>query len=181
RKLIDKLFFKGAEKTDTDEIRQHYKSVGFNPATNVESANKQTLQRFAAPEKGSVKNSLRIAAIIIGTAFLMIFAAFAGGNSPGVVAFGLFIGFFVLIFSMVAASVNARAVRVLIPRFALVALLLSPIVLFAAWYTAASVRLLLPVLTLAAVCTWAAMIVKLVLNALRSPESAETIGYRKGL
>jgi uncharacterized membrane protein YgcG len=35
RKLIDKLFFNGRAETDTEAVREHYKSSGFDPASTI--------------------------------------------------------------------------------------------------------------------------------------------------
>jgi uncharacterized membrane protein YgcG len=41
RRLIDKLFFGGRTETDTEAVRKHYRSSGFNPASEIE----ETLRR----------------------------------------------------------------------------------------------------------------------------------------
>jgi hypothetical protein len=36
-RLVDRLFFGGRTEVDTDEIRQHYRSTGFNPASEIKT------------------------------------------------------------------------------------------------------------------------------------------------
>ncbi len=37
RRLIDKLFFSGRDKTDTDAVKERYKSTGFSPVATIQS------------------------------------------------------------------------------------------------------------------------------------------------
>ncbi len=37
RRLIDKLFFSGRDRTDTDAVKERYKSTGFSPVTTIRS------------------------------------------------------------------------------------------------------------------------------------------------
>lgn len=46
KRLIDKLFFSGSEETDTDAIRQRYKSTGFNPASVIDKELRAHLKKY---------------------------------------------------------------------------------------------------------------------------------------
>jgi uncharacterized membrane protein YgcG len=176
KKLVDRLFVKGSDTTDTDAIRKYYKNRGFDPAAIVEQGTQGELQRFKAPPG---RFDWRFPAMIVGASLLLFIGALGGDNNVGVVFFAMFVGFLVLIAGAIAASLNSKALSWMPLRFALVALFLAPIVVLSYLYTLSGPRLMLHLITPIALCAWAATIVKLTLNMLRSPESKKTIEARK--
>jgi uncharacterized membrane protein YgcG len=180
-KLVRALFFDG-DATDTDKIRAHYKNGGFNPASIVEGAVTPELQRIKGWGKNPRRADWKRSSIALGAIFvLLIVAAMRGGNDTGVVIFVTVAGAVLLGFAAAAASANSSAVTGLVPRFAIPALLLAPLIWLVVSYSLGAIRLLLHFLTPLAICAWAAAITKMVLDVLRSPQAPETIALRKRL
>ena len=82
RKLLDKLFFGGRRVTDTEAIRERYKSRGFDPAATVRSGIERQLARRGrelAPHK-SLPGSGRRVTLGLFFAFLALMALEAIGR-----------------------------------------------------------------------------------------------------
>lgn len=103
RKLIDKLFFDGDDSTDTERVRQRYRSSGFNPAKTIEDGLRDRLAGHG--EIGKMKpdrrRTLYLALAALG---LLAVDAVAHGLATvllaGIVLFGLL---WLTIFGSVAA------------------------------------------------------------------------------
>ena len=86
RELIQGLFFGGRTETDTDAIKKHYKSSGFNPANRIEPGLKKKLE--ALPDFGdkSPKPSRwPAAALTLAGAACFVVAILQGRTDPGTV------------------------------------------------------------------------------------------------
>ncbi len=178
RKLADALFLH-ADTTDTDTIQAHYKSSGFDPSKIVASGVKQTLQSIRAHD--TKKQWKRPLLILAGAFGLMVIAAITGGNNAGAAVFTLVAGFFVLVFSAIAASLNARAITAIVPRFALVFAPIAFLILLTVRYSIFSPHVIFSAITPVALCAWSLALMNLILEILRTPESKELIALRKQL
>ncbi|HUJ15608.1 MAG TPA: hypothetical protein VL284_17610, partial [Thermoanaerobaculia bacterium] len=179
--LVHKLFF-GAKTTDTDRVAQHYKSKGFDPAAIIEGGIKNDLQKVDGWMRQPRRANWKLDWIVFGGALLlMIVAALRGGNDTGVVIFLFFAGMLSFGCASLAANMNAPSLRNLIGRFAIPAVFLAPLYWLAIAYTHHAARTLLHLLTPVAICAWAAVITKMTLDGLRSPESPERIALRQRL
>jgi uncharacterized membrane protein YgcG len=179
RQLVSKLFFGGANTTDTDKIRAHYKRTGFDPAAIVARGVSGTLQSFK--DRETKKNWQRPALFITAGIVLLIIAASFGDNNTGTALFSLFICVFIGVIAGAFSAANSRAISNFIPRFSVLLLLLSPSIAIAVLYTRAAVRLMLNPITPIALSVMALAMTKLMLDILRTPEHPDVIALRRKL
>ncbi len=105
RKLIDKLFFDGSPQTDTDRVRQHYRSQGFNPAKEIETELRNRLESHAELRGKSRPPAYSRTAIL----FLLALVLFAADAVSGpvqtmlLVFFVVFLSFWLYVFGLTAA------------------------------------------------------------------------------
>jgi uncharacterized membrane protein YgcG len=89
--LVKALFFGGREETDTDAIRKHYKSRGFDPASKIRSGLEQKLARHADFRDKAPRPSRAPTAVlwIAGIAALALSATVLGESVSGVIGVGV--------------------------------------------------------------------------------------------
>ncbi|HSP16339.1 MAG TPA: DUF2207 domain-containing protein [Thermoanaerobaculia bacterium] len=180
-KLVRALFF-GAKNTDTDRIRKHYQSSGFNPALMIESGIAQELKQIKGWEKQPQRANWKQNWIFFSAALLLLIlaGAFGSNNDAPVTIFVGVAGAILLGCAAAAANLNSSVVTNFI-RFAIPAAFLAPLYWLVIGYTLGAVRLLLHLTTPIAICLWTVAITKLVLDALRTKEGPERIAFRKRL
>lgn len=99
--LIQKLFVKGGDETDTDKIREHYKRTGFNPAAEIRQGLEKAMRRH--PELKDTRKSPSMRPLIVAFVVCAIVACF--GLSPQSDPVGAFV--VVLTLSVGAAAFSA--------------------------------------------------------------------------
>ncbi len=111
--LLSALFFGNRTETDTDAIRQHYRSSGFDPASKIKTGLEQKLARHPDFQDASARPSPWPAPVLFlcGIAALVL-SVLLGGESPGA-AIGRGIAYLVLwgIGSACAYAVGRRSDR----------------------------------------------------------------------
>jgi uncharacterized membrane protein YgcG len=86
KKLLEALFFNGREETDTDAIRAHYKSSGFDPASKIKEDLEKRLSVHAdfgdrSPRPGRWPTLILL---VLGLGLIALAAVF-GGADPGAI------------------------------------------------------------------------------------------------
>jgi hypothetical protein len=77
KKLVDRLFFSGRTEVDTDEIRKHYKSTGFDPAHVIrEDLEKRVARHSELQGKTPPPRRRPTALLVLAVALLMVFEGF---------------------------------------------------------------------------------------------------------
>jgi len=186
RKLIDKLFFGGRTETDTEAVREHYKSSGFDPAGVIRPGLEKRLETHSELA-GKVRPGGRGRTLALLLAALVLFGldivrSPQGGAVAGIVLFG---AFWFYLAGLIAAvfwrkrieNLDAGALTFVIPGLGLFALCVLA-TFFDDWLPA---RLLARpglfgdlALALLPVAAWSSL-----LNNARSRESASAIERRK--
>ncbi|HEX7184803.1 MAG TPA: hypothetical protein VF756_23455 [Thermoanaerobaculia bacterium] len=189
--LVSKLFFDGRDEVDTDEIRRHYKSRGFDPAGLIREKLEKRLEK--RPElKGKTKppsfrRTLFLALATVALFVLDLFLEWQQGLVVGVIA--LFGFFWLCLFGILGAiswrhrveSLGRGSLRFLLPAFALV-LYCALLVFYPEWFYEAGRLLLRPglfgclALALAPVAAFSSL-----LNQAASRETPEVIRRRREL
>jgi uncharacterized membrane protein YgcG len=80
KKLVDRLFFSGRTEVDTDEIRKHYKSTGFDPAHVIrEDLEKRVARHSELQGKTPPPPRRPTALLVLAAALLMVVEGFLNG------------------------------------------------------------------------------------------------------
>lgn len=180
RLLIDKLFIDGGTETDTDAIRTHYASTGFDPAEQIREGIETKLEKLAGWKKKVRRFSPAVDATLIGGAFaLAAGSALFGENDIAAAAVGVLgTGLFSLFASLAAVHYSKSIAHL---RTAVAApsalMLIASAPLFVFCILARSLGLHAPVLF--ALMLWTLAMVKLVFDLLRIRDTPEKIAYRK--
>ena len=164
--------------TDTDAIRKRYKGTGFNPAATIESGVRSQLARLPQwnVETKPVKWKYSIA-FAVGAFVLLIVAAFLGGNNSGIAVVLLLFGIVPLILALVFA---AFATSTLSPiRVAIPLLLMGGHVWFVHYYVTAATEMVIHPLTLVESALYVLACINLVMDTMRSRQTAAKIAMRK--
>lgn len=182
RQLIDKLFFGGRTETDTEAVRQHYRSSGFNPAGLIRPGLETALEtRPELRKKTRLGGWKRTAYLALGAAVLFGLGAVTHWErtlTPVLIA--LFAAVWLAIFGLIAAfqwrsrveRPDAASLTFVLPGLLFCAVC-ATVVLSGRWaappdlWTSAGLALLPLVL-------WSSL-----LNNARSRETAETVRNRK--
>jgi uncharacterized membrane protein YgcG len=182
RSLVDSLFDPGSDWTDTDQVRQRYKSTGFDPASVI----RKSVERLAgvddkgAKDRAPVPSKLPTLLLFLGGLALVVAAMATRGSDVPLALAGLGIG---VVGYIIAASqahpwrsrvvrLEGNALRFLVPLAALVGALLVVLVrgpMRAGAFVLAGLTLL---------CL---AIVNSVLNAAKSRQGARMIAERRNL
>ena len=177
--LVDALFFDGGAETDTERVKKHYQSAGFDPASKIKAPLEKEMAKVLGPTTPGFR-PLRIPTLILILAGLAMVAA---GCLSGV--YDLVTGlvgaaqiFALYIVSRIMAGFwRKRLVRQL-PHFiylmipqALMVILLG-LVLFSGFFRAGA-------WTLAGLMLLAAGAFNSILNAAKSRENAAQIAFRR--
>jgi uncharacterized membrane protein YgcG len=111
RHLIDKLFF-STDKTDTDKIRAHYKSSGFDPSETIKAGIESQLARLPGWKDKVKRPGIGLDLLLLGiAAALMVYAASVGDQTDtGLLARTTFFSLFFGVFAIVTAVVGSGTV-----------------------------------------------------------------------
>ena len=107
RKLLEGLFFDGGEQTDTEAIRRHYKSKGFDPASRIRKELSARLETLSGP--GRVKRTWAPAAGVMIAGAVMLFLPGPPGNIR-IAVLGLLLSAVAAMFALAFAATLARRV-----------------------------------------------------------------------
>jgi uncharacterized membrane protein YgcG len=180
RELIDKLFFAGDNDTDTDSIKAHYASSGFNPAKVIREPIELKLDKLAGWSGKEERYRLEVNIGLLVAAVLLLAGSAFFGESDAVAAvagfvatalFGLFACLAAKHFSKNITSVGAAMVAPTI----LMLIGSAPLVITCAIAPFTGVHP--PVLL--ALMLWALALAKLVFDLLRITDTPRKIAYRK--
>ena len=84
RALLSALFFSGRTETDTDAIRSHYKSSGFDPASKIRPDLEERLKRYPEfQDRAPVAGGWLVAALFLAGVAVFVGSAVFGGEKPG--------------------------------------------------------------------------------------------------
>jgi uncharacterized membrane protein YgcG len=137
RVLIDALFTGSATETDTDKVRERYKSTGFDPASKIKKVLESRAERLDGSDVAPPRPS-RVPTLILFVAaalFLIQGAITRRGDAP-LLIFSLFAGAFIYVFSASQAflwsrrvdGLGAHSLRFIIPILAAVIALILVLV-----------------------------------------------------
>jgi hypothetical protein len=183
RELIDKLFFNGRVRTNTDLVKQHYREKGFNPVEEIRAGLSARLDALLPTARTIIPGALTGLLALLGLV-LLVLELVAGRAEVGTAATA---GFGGLVLMAIGAGVGnsfrgalhrgpLTALLTLVPAFAAVGLtawfLRSHVVL---GYAPLSTRLAI------AITAMALAVVFGTLGAMRSRQKAEGVAVRKRL
>jgi hypothetical protein len=180
RELVAKLFYAGNDNTDTDSIRAHYSSSGFDPAKIIRDGIEMKLDRLPAWNDKVKRISVPMHVVRLVAALLLLVGGATYGEGDVLAAIGGFMwtGVFSLIacftalhYSRSIANVTTALIAPLILLFAAAAPLLFACVV------ATTIGLHAPILF--ALFFWTLALAKLVLDLLRITDAPAKIAYRK--
>jgi hypothetical protein len=181
RALIDSLFESHKKTTSTTEVRERYKTSGFDPASKISTQLKQIVAAGQGAAGGSKPAKLATLVLVIA-AFAHLGMGIARDSSDGLfVAVGVMVSLFIYIISVALAAAFQRRVTGLVGWG--IAFLL-PIGLFAkafGWFSLWQGAGTLGALTLTGFALLIAAYFNSVCNMAASRESAERIAQRKRL
>ncbi len=178
--LLKGFFFGGRKETDTDAIRKHYKSTGFDPVSKIKPGLEAQLKKQPDfQDKSQPPSRWPTVALFLSGAAALVLAVFRGGEDGGtVIGVGIVHGVLLIFGAVCAAIFQKRVDRVdaLSPVFLWVPALL----LYLAW-TAARDGVRSSLLLLAGVLLVRLSIVNLVFNLAKSRNGPKRIARRKSL
>lgn len=180
RRLIDALFERGARTTDTAQVRERYKSTGFDPASKIRKALTELVAGMA-PSRPREKPPARptVLLFLFGVAMIVVVAVTAAADLPVILGgAGLTLGWFLLTIGFAIAwrgrvqALGVWSLGFVLPVLALLAALVVVLVSGATLAGSAA----LAGLTALALCA-----ITSVLNQARSREGPERIALRRRL
>ena len=181
--VINKLFFNSRVNTDTNAIREHYKSTGLDLTAIIEKPIEQQLNNLPKWTERTKPVNWQFDLVAVPAAFaLLVVTGVWGGDNDGALASteGL-LGFCSLAFAVVAARFHCRAIGNLTLRFALVLAFALPVIIPTIYYLLKAPTFLFHAQILLAAVIWNLAIFNLILDALRIDEAPEKIAVRKKL
>jgi len=183
RQLIEKLFFNGRIKTNTDLVKQHYREKGFNPVYEIRSGLGARLDALLPTAKTFIPG-VATGALLLLAAVLLVIEFVAGRGEPGATAA---VGFGGLFLMGVGAGVG-HGFRGALHRGPLAALLtLAPALAavgLAAWFLRSHVALDYEPLSpgfVTAITAMALAVVFATIGSMRTRQKAEAVAVRKRL
>ena len=179
--LLEGMFFDGVD-TDTNRIKKHYASRGFDPAKLISTGIDKQLDGLPDRKKRVKRFDWRILLVILGAAVLVVGAALLHGAADLVamaVAGGLTL-FFTAAASG-AASYHSSALTGIGWRLFVVAMLFSPGVIATIVVCALATKVGVGPITLAALALLVIVCWKTVLDALKIRDSPQYIAFRRQL
>lgn len=189
RRLLDKLFFSGRTRTDTEAIRKRYSKTGFSPASTIRASierrlrdRKDTGKKISSPDKtpGCLLLLAFVACLALefwtggDSAAILAVTLLVAGLAPA--AAGLVLGYR---YSRQADRQNATAPWLALPLVALLALLV--LATLAPGRIGAFEQMRLGVGGLLATGLFFVLVAASVLSAARSRESRQRVARRKQL
>lgn len=175
--LVQKLFF-GRREVDTDAIRKHYKSSGFDPAAAIRSGIEQQLSRIPKWNSNPRLVNWWIDAGLLVAAVVLFPLLGRNGNDSALASTGIFFGVISLIPALIAAAINSRAVTNFTIRIAIVGAFLLPLLVTMTKYLAQASRFFFTIPSMIGGMLWTLAIVHIVLDVLRIRGSEEKIAIR---
>lgn len=181
--VINKLFFSDRTSTDTDAVREHYKSSGLDLAAIIRQPIEQRLANLAnwAAKTKPVYWKFDALALVAAVILLVATGVWGGSIDGGLAASEGFLGLWSLAGATVAARINSRAINKLALRFALVIFFALPLFAGTIYFLQGASGFLFGIPALLGAVAWNLAVFKVVLDALRSDETAERIALRKKL
>ena len=180
RTLVDKLFFDGRTETSTAAVKAHYRTKGFNPATEIEPELKTAVDSTLPGRSPRRVNLIGILLFVLGAGLLVV-RWFQGYAIP----------IWLVVTMLVLAGIGRTnghhfrrylgwgrraALLCLIPAFTIA--IGVPIYL---WYYAGTGRIELDRLTILGLVALALSCINSSINALKSRRTREAIAFRKTL
>ncbi|HVE69961.1 MAG TPA: hypothetical protein VNI54_01235 [Thermoanaerobaculia bacterium] len=182
RYLIHALFFDGGDETDTDRVKAHYKSRGFNPASVIRPRLEWELSQLPgwAVKVRRARPLLHVLVLPLCALALVIASGFGHADDFGLAAGVLFHGLiFGGIASIVAWRISSRAISDFTAGFVVPGLLmLIPALLFAAGAIQAH-RLGFGAPVLFVIPIWLLALLHLVLDLMKIRDSREIVAFRR--
>ena len=181
--VINKLFFNSRVNTDTNAIKEYYKSRGLDLAAIIEKPIEQRLNNFPkwTEKTNPVDWKVDLIAIPVAFALLVLTGVWGGDNDGALASTEALLGVCSLALATVAARFNCRAIDNLPLRFAFVSAFALPLVIPTIHYLLEAPTYLFRAPALIAAVVWNLAIFNLILDALRIDEAPEKIAIRKKL
>ncbi len=190
RRLIDKLFFGGRTRTDTEAVRKRYRSSGFSPAASIRSGLRKEMRKLPGFSSKLKKPSRALSLkLVLGGVACLIFETVARGieTSGPVIALLLVSLLVCLLLGYGVASVYRRkADRLWLPLGVLFALMAVPLAILCwalatgggSWMTALDRTGLAGTIAMALVPLG---LFNSLLNAARTRDRKDAVGLRRQL
>jgi len=183
RALVDGLFFDHRTETSTKEVRQHYKSSGFDPATVIKPELANHVKKVLPPGDTRVKHRTSVALYVAG----LVLLAWSSYSEPlvggGAVAVAMISLLLIALLQLPGWLFRTRidwglqaAALLLIPA--------SLVILSTAsflWWGTGAVEVDLPGTMIAGLTVLALAISNASINGMKSRQSGEAIAFRKRL
>lgn len=178
RSLIDGLFQKHEDTTDTQRVRERYKKTGFNPANLI----KTQIERVIESTTGAgTKTSARRTAILAAAAIAcMIIGAVQRVDDLPMSLFAVFVSLFALVIATGLATAYRHAASIGVITSLLVVV---PVSVFAVAFAAFALPIVVPagLFTWLGIALWGAMLTQSVANSAFTRHPAERIALRQRL
>lgn len=181
RALVTKLFYDGRNTTDSDSVRTHYSSTGFDPASHIRPGIDEKLARLVNWDQKVKRFRPLVDALLIVAAFALVCVAsiLGGADNVGTAILVTFLSGFVTVFAGIAARHFSRTIVGMQPGFAgvsvLCAMVSGPFVLACL----IARELLVDGPTLIALALWTLSLLNLILDLLKIQDPPALIDYRK--
>jgi uncharacterized membrane protein YgcG len=178
RALIDGLFQKHEDTTDTQRVRERYKKTGFNPANLIKPHLERAL--VAATAAGTKTSARRTAILAVAAIACMIIGAVQRVDDIPMSLLAVFVSLFALVVATGLATVYRHAASIGVITALLVVL---PVSVFAVAFAAIALFLPLPagLFTWLGIALWGAMLTQSVANSAFTRHAPERIALRQRL
>jgi uncharacterized membrane protein YgcG len=179
--LVSKLFFDGRDATNSDSIRAHYASKGFDPAEHIRRGIEEKLTRLVNWDQKVKRFRTPVDVLAIAAAFVFLVAAtlLTGEDGVATAIVGGVVSGFMTVFAAIAAYHFSRTIVGMEPGFAGVGVL-SFIVAMPFLIACLFARPLdIPPLVVIALAVWTLTLLNLIFDLLKIQDPPELIAYRK--
>lgn len=183
RELVDAFFFAG-NQTSTAEIREHYKSTGFDPASKIKKPIETEVDEMVGPERRPSEWNWKIAlALTLGGLLIMVFSMPLGSQSDrGAAAAGVGIGLGLFMLGIISAAFFKNRVAYFQgPATGMVISIVGIVLAFAILLYQAIVNVPISTITLIAVGLYGGGLVDVILGMARLRQSRERMELRRDL
>ncbi|HYK01182.1 MAG TPA: DUF2207 domain-containing protein [Thermoanaerobaculia bacterium] len=180
RELVDKLFYDGGHDTDTDSIKSHYASKGFDPSKEIREGVEVKLDKLADWSTKEERYRLEVnIGLLIVALLLLAGSAFLGESDVAAAVIGFFAtGFFGLFACLSAVHFSKNITNVgtaMIAPTILMVIASAPLVISCLLAPTSSMHA--PVLF--ALMLWTLALAKMAFDLLRIRDTPKKISYRK--
>lgn len=178
RALIDGLFQKHEDTTDTQRVRERYKKTGFNPANLIKPHLERALE--AATAAGTKTSPRRTAVLAVAAIACMIIGAVQRAHEIPMSLLAVFVSLFALVVGTLLATAYRHAASIGVITALLVVV---PVSVFAVAFAAFALLLPLPagLFTWLGIALWGAMLTQSVANSAYTRHAPERIALRQRL